>query len=52
MASTYSTSLKFQEIGSGEQSGVWGSTTNTNLTLIEQAIAGFKPLRWLTQTIR
>ena len=44
MASTYSTSLKFQEIGSGEQSGVWGSTTNTNLTLIEQAIAGVQTI--------
>ena len=42
MASSYSTSLKFQEIGSGEQSGVWGATTNTNLTLIEEAIAGVR----------
>jgi microcystin-dependent protein len=40
MASTYSTSLKIQEIGNGEQSGIWGSTTNTNWTLIEQAVAG------------
>jgi hypothetical protein len=40
MASQYTTSLKLEEIGSGEQSGTWGTTTNTNLTLIEQAIAG------------
>lgn len=40
MASTYTTSLKIQEIGNGEQSGIWGTTTNTNWTLIEQAIAG------------
>jgi microcystin-dependent protein len=41
MASTYSPLLKIQLIGTGEQSGVWGATTNTNLgTLIEQAIAG------------
>jgi len=42
MASTYSPNLKIELIGSGEQSGVWGDTTNTNLgTLLEQAIAGF-----------
>ena len=40
MASSYTTSLKIQQIGNGEQSGVWGSTTNTNWTLIEQAVAG------------
>ena len=41
MASTYSPLLKIQLIGTGEQSGTWGATTNTNLgTLIEQAIAG------------
>jgi hypothetical protein len=40
MASSYTTSLKIQQIGSGEQSGVWGSTTNTNWSLIEQAVAG------------
>lgn len=40
MASTYS-SLKFELIGTGEQSGTWGTTTNTNLgTAIEQAITG------------
>jgi microcystin-dependent protein len=40
MASSYTTSLKIQEIGNGEQSGIWGTTTNTNWTLIEQAVAG------------
>jgi hypothetical protein len=40
MASTYS-DLKFELIGTGEQSGTWGTTTNTNLgTAIEQAITG------------
>ena len=39
MASTYSTSLRIQLIGTGDQSGVWGTSTNNNLgTLIEQAI--------------
>jgi hypothetical protein len=41
MASTYSTSLKLTLIGDGDQAGIWGQTTNTNLgTLIEQAITG------------
>lgn len=41
MASTYSDRLRIELIGTGEQSGIWGNTTNTNLgTLIEEAIAG------------
>lgn len=40
MASTYSP-LKIELIGTGEQAGTWGSTTNTNLgTAIEEAIVG------------
>ena len=42
MASTYSTNLAIELIGTGEQSGTWGATTNTNLgTLLEQAISGY-----------
>jgi hypothetical protein len=41
MATTYSNSLKIALIGDGDQSGIWGQTTNTNLgTLVEQAITG------------
>jgi len=41
MASTYSSRLRIELIGTGEQSGIWGDTTNTNLgTLIDEAIAG------------
>lgn len=40
--STYSTNLGIELIGTGEQDGTWGTTTNTNLgTLIEQAISGY-----------
>jgi len=40
MASTYS-DLKIELIGTGEQVGTWGSTTNANLgTAIEEAIVG------------
>jgi hypothetical protein len=41
MASTYSPSLKITLPGDGDQAGLWGQTTNTNLgTLVEQAITG------------
>lgn len=40
MASSYS-ELKFELIATGEQSGTWGNTTNTNIgTAINEAIAG------------
>ena len=40
--STYSTNLALELIGTGEQAGTWGNTTNTNLgTLLEQAISGY-----------
>jgi hypothetical protein len=42
MASTYSTNLAIELIGTGDQAGSWGNTTNSNLgTLIEQAISGY-----------
>lgn len=45
MASTYSTSLKLELIGNGDQSGTWGTTTNNNLgTLLEQAITGVQAI--------
>jgi hypothetical protein len=41
MPSEYSPLLRLELIGAGEQSGLWGNTTNKNLgTLLEQAIAG------------
>lgn len=42
MSSTYSTNLKIELMGTGDQSGTWGTTTNTNLgTALEQAIVGY-----------
>lgn len=39
MASTYSSTLRLELIGNGDQSGTWGDTTNINLgSLIEAAI--------------
>lgn len=41
MASTYSSLLRVELIGTGDQSGTWGVTTNSNLgTILEDAIAG------------
>jgi hypothetical protein len=40
MASTYTTNLGIEKIATGEQSGTWGATTNTNLDLIDQAVNG------------
>lgn len=41
MASTYS-DLKIELIGTGDQSGTWGLTTNTNLgTALQEAITGY-----------
>jgi hypothetical protein len=40
--STYSPDLRIELIGTGEQSGVWGTTTNNNFAyVLEQAIAGY-----------
>lgn len=42
MPSTYNNALRLEMIQTGEQAGVWGNTTNTNLgTLIVEAIAGY-----------
>ena len=42
MSSTYSTNLALELMGTGDQAGNWGATTNVNLgTLIEQAISGY-----------
>lgn len=40
--STYSPDLRIELITTGDQSGVWGTTTNSNLgTIIEDAISGY-----------
>ena len=42
MASSYSTDLKLELMVTGENSGTWGDKTNTNLNLLQQAIAGYQ----------
>lgn len=39
MASSYENDLRLEEMGTGEQIGSWGTTTNTNLSLIAEAFS-------------
>ena len=49
MASSFSTDLKLELMVTGENSGTWGDKTNTNLNLLQQAIAGYQSIA-LTST--
>ena len=40
MASTYTSNTGIEKIGSGEQAGTWGNTTNNNLDIIDRALNG------------
>jgi len=42
MASSYSTDLKLELMVTGENAGTWGDITNTNLNILQQAIAGYQ----------
>lgn len=41
MASSYSADLKLELMATGEKAGEWGTITNTNLVIVQQAIAGY-----------
>ena len=40
MASTYTANSGIEKPGSGEQSGTWGDTTNTNFDIIDRVLSG------------
>ena len=40
MASTYTSNTGIEKIGSGEQSGTWGNTTNNNFDIIDRTLNG------------
>tara|TARA_R100001015_G_C4581002_1_gene137512 strand:- start:397 stop:960 length:564 start_codon:yes stop_codon:yes gene_type:complete len=44
MASSYSTDLKLELMVTGENAGTWGDKTNTNLNLVQQAVAGYEAI--------
>ena len=41
MASTYTTNLQLEKVTTGEKAGLWGTVTNTNLQILEQASSGY-----------
>ena len=51
MASTFSTDLKLELMATGENAGTWGTKTNTNLNLVQQAIAGYESISVTTTSI-
>jgi len=40
MTSTYTSNSGIEKPGTGDQSGTWGDTTNTNMDIIDRAISG------------
>ena len=44
MASTYSSNIQLELMATGEKAGTWGSITNTNLQILEQAASGYLEL--------
>jgi len=44
MASTFSSDLKLELMATGENAGTWGTKTNNNLNLAQQAIAGYEEI--------
>ena len=44
MASTYSSDLKLELMATGENAGTWGTKTNTNLNLVQQAVSGYEAI--------
>ena len=41
MASSYSSDLTLEIITTGEKAGLWGTITNTNLEILQQASSGY-----------
>jgi hypothetical protein len=49
MASTYSSNLKIELMGTGDQTGTWGTTTNNNFQYaLEEAIVGYVNVSFAT----
>lgn len=44
MASSYSSDLKIELMATGENAGTWGTKTNNNLNLVQQAVAGYQAI--------
>ena len=42
MASTYTSNTGIEKIGSGEQAGTWGTTTNANFDIVDRLIEALR----------
>lgn len=54
MSSSYSSSLRIELIGSGDQAGAWGATTDSNLAyVLDTAVAGYQvvPITSINQAL-
>jgi hypothetical protein len=54
MSSTYSSNLRIELIGSGDQAGAWGATTDSNLAyILDTAVAGYQavPITSVSQAL-
>ena len=41
MASTYTSDINIELVGTGEQAGSWGATTNQNWQRVDEAISAY-----------
>lgn len=48
MPSTFTTNTGIEKIGDGEQSGLWGQTTNVNFDIVDRALNGVIPITLLS----
>ena len=44
MASTFTSNTGIEKIGDGQQSGLWGQTTNNNFDIVDRALNGVVPI--------
>ena len=50
MASTYTTGFSLEKIGSGEQAGTWGTTSNHNWDIVDR-LASYKAVAISTNAV-
>ena len=51
MPSTFTYNTGIEKIGDGEQSGLWGQTTNLNFDIVDRALNGVVPVQLLSTSV-
>lgn len=51
MPSTFTDNTGIEKIGDGEQSGLWGQTTNLNFDIVDRALNGVVPVQLLSTSV-